>query len=193
MFPETAAQWHAALNDFPSILLLLALGFEIAGGLTRRDSLKATGFWMLVTGAVGALLAVATGLRAEDEIEHGETVHLVMERHETFAIGVTVLFVLLAAWRVWRRAGMNHRERPVFLGLLGIGALWTLWTAHIGGTIVFDFGGGVPTDVLQGALSERAAPHTHGSGVVENPAADSTAADTVQVHVDPPGTPPHQH
>jgi uncharacterized membrane protein len=166
--------------------------------------LKATGFWMLVTGAVGGLLAVATGLRAEEEIEHGESVHLVMERHEAFAITLTVLFVLLAAWRVWRRAGMPRRERPVYLGLLGVGALWTLWTTHIGGTIVFDFAGGVPTDVMQGALSERAAPHEHapgaehadsaGASTVPQPGAqgtDTTATDTAHIH--PPGTPPHEH
>lgn len=29
MFPETAAQWHAALNDFPSLLFI----YEYGGGI----------------------------------------------------------------------------------------------------------------------------------------------------------------
>ncbi|MBI2072674.1 MAG: hypothetical protein HYT81_06515, partial [Gemmatimonadetes bacterium] len=83
MLFDTAAEWHAALNDLPPALLLASVIFDWLGTATKRDSLKAAGFWALVAGVVGAAFAVASGLRAEGSIEHGETVHRVMEQHET--------------------------------------------------------------------------------------------------------------
>jgi len=177
MLPDSAVQWHAALNDLPSILFVLAVAFEIAGDVTKRDSLRATGFWMLVVGGAGALLAVVSGLIAEGTIEHGGSVHLVMERHETLAITFTVAFVILAAWRIWRRRGMTGKERPLYLTLAALCALGVIWTAHVGGTIVFGYGGGVPTQVLEGALAERTMPHEHEPGEGQgDEEADSTAA-----------------
>jgi hypothetical protein len=65
-----------------------------------------------------------------------------------------------------------------------------LWTAHVGGTIVYGYGGGVPTSVLQGALEERTTGHTHAPGEEHDAAAtDSTAEEE---HTDPPGTPEHE-
>jgi uncharacterized membrane protein len=191
MLPDTAAQWHAALNDFPSLLFVLAVLFDILGEATKRDSLRATGFWLLVTGAFGAVLALISGLMAEESIEHGGSVHMVMERHETMAIWATVLFVLLAAWRIWRRGALGPRERPAFTTISALGALFVLWTAHVGGTIVYGYGGGVPTSVLQGALEERTTGHSHAPGEEHDEAAtDSTAEEE---HTDPPGTPEHEH
>jgi uncharacterized membrane protein len=189
MLPETAAQWHAALNDIPSVLFILAVAFELAGDATGRDSLRATGFWMLVVGAAGAVLSVISGLLAEETIEHGGGVHLVMERHETLAITLTVVFVILAAWRIWRGGALRRRERRAYLTIAAIGALGILWTAHVGGTIVYGYGGGIPTQVLEGALAERTTGHTHGPDEAQEGEADADTAD----HVDPPGTPPHEH
>jgi uncharacterized membrane protein len=194
MLPDTAAQWHATLNDFPSILFLLGLGFELAGEVTKRDSLKAAGFLTIATGAVGAILAVGSGLLAEETIEHGDSVHLVMTRHETLAISFTVLFVLLAAWRVGRRERMGRRERPAFLAIATVGALGLLWTAHVGGVIVYGYGGGIPTQVLEGALAERSASHTPAPGEGDATGADEATAPAESTsHVDPPGTPAHEH
>ena len=36
---------HAALNDLPAALLLVAVLFDLAGALTRRPSLRTAGFW----------------------------------------------------------------------------------------------------------------------------------------------------
>ena len=195
---QTPAELHAALNDLPVVLLIFSLFFEVAGNLTKRDSLRAAGFWTLVAGAGGALLALISGLRAEDTIEHGGSVHLVLERHETLAITVTVVFGLLAVWRVLRRRGMGSRERPAYMAALVVSSLLLFWTAHVGGTIVFRHGGGVPTDVLDAALAERAAGHSHDPGEEHNdnddPAESGTADSTDNgEHSDSPGTPPHEH
>jgi uncharacterized membrane protein len=204
----TAAEWHAALNDLPPALLLVSVLFDLAGSATKRERLRTAGFWTLIAGVAGAALAIATGLRAESSIEHGETVHRIMERHETWAIAVSVTFALLAAWRIWRKDALGPQERPTYLFAATLAALGIVYVAHLGGTLVFRHGAGVPTAALQEALTERNAGHEHAEGEEhehvegephETGAADSVAAtaDTGRAaapsHTHPPGTPPHRH
>jgi uncharacterized membrane protein len=199
MFFDTAAEWHAALNDLPPALFLGSVIFDWLGSATKRDTLKAAGFWSLVAGVVGAAFAVATGLRAEGTIEHGETVHLIMERHEMWAISVSVTFALLAAWRIWRKGVLGPQERPAYLFASTLGALGIIYVAHLGGSMVFRHGAGVPTPALQEALTERTEGHEHAPGEEHEEAehvhapADSGAAKADTGHTHPPGTPPHQH
>ncbi len=170
-FPQTVAQWHAALNDIPSVLLLVAVVLEFAALVTKRPSLGEVAMWSLLAGAGGAVVALIAGLRAASTIDHGGSVHLVMARHQTLGIAMTVLFLSLAGWRMWRRARMTARERQTYLGTAVIGVVLMLWTAHLGGTIVYEYGGGIPTPVLEGALEERAREHSHAdsnSGAAEH-------------------------
>ncbi|HEX9580080.1 MAG TPA: DUF2231 domain-containing protein [Gemmatimonadales bacterium] len=194
----SAAEWHAALNDLPPALLLASIVFDLLGSATRREALKAAGFWTLVAGAAGALVAMISGLRAEDTIEHGEAVHRVMERHETLAITATVVFGVLALWRIWRRGTLAGIERTLYLGAAAAGVGLVIWVAHLGGTIVFRHGGGVPTAVMQEALTQRTGEHEHAPGEEHDdqpaPAPDTTGADTATGgHTHAPGTPPHEH
>jgi uncharacterized membrane protein len=196
---ETAAEWHAALNDLPPALLLASVVFDLLGGATKREGLKVAGFWTLVAGTVGAAGAVVSGLLAEKTIEHGEAVHLVMERHEFLALSVGGLFVVLAAWRIWRRGTLGPAERPPYLVAATVGALGIIWVAHLGGTIVFRHGGGIPSTVMQEALRERSGGHEHEPGEEHDSTAagtamgDSAKADSAAGHTHAPGTPPHKH
>src|SRR6266404_8902250 len=98
---------HAALNDLPAALLLVAVLFELAGTLLRRPPLRVAGFWTLVAGAGGAILAVVSGLQAEEHIDHGEAVHQVMETHEKLALVTLGIFVVVALWRIVRERRMG--------------------------------------------------------------------------------------
>lgn len=194
MIPTTAAQWHAALNDFPSILLLLSILLDLAGSISRRESLKAAAFWSLVVGAGGALLALASGLAAEDTIEHGQAVHELLERHELMGISLTVLIVALAAWRIWRRGSLGGAERQAYMVVAAAGAIFVLWTAHLGGRIVFEHAGGIPTDVLEGAVRDRLAEHEHEPGEEhDEPSAGADSSESEADHNHAPGTPEHEN
>jgi len=175
-FPQSAVQWHAALNDFPSLLFVLAFGFNIAAGVAKRDSLATVAFWSLIVGAGGGVLAMMSGLRAANTIDHGGSVHLVMTRHQTLAITLTVFFVALAGWQLWRRVAMTTGERRIFMTLSGVGVLLVLWTAHLGGAVVYEFGGGLRTEVLEGALQERQRGHSHAQEM-DASSGDSAVAD----------------
>jgi uncharacterized membrane protein len=187
MFFNTAAEWHAALNDLPPTLFAASVTFDLLGSAFKRDSLKAAGFWTLIGGVLGSALAVTTGLRAEDTIEHSEAVHQIMERHETWAISVSVVFALLAVWRLWRRGALPGPERAIYLVLASLGALGILYTAHLGGTMVFRHGAGVPSAAMEQELKGRA-EHQHDEAAEEHEAAP---ADTGHAHL--PGTPPEGH
>ncbi len=204
---------HAALNDLPAALLLVAVLFDLASLVTRRASLRTAGFWMLVAGAAGAALAVVSGLQAEEHIDHGEAVHRIMGTHEKLGLITLSVFVVLALWRIVRERRMGSAERAVILAasLGGLGALFA--TAVYGGKLVFEHAAGIPTKVLEAEMHERAEGHHHHGGegeadehgTDENAApamgADSaaggpaaTTADSSQPagHTHAPGTPPHK-
>jgi uncharacterized membrane protein len=209
---------HAALNDLPAALLLVAVLFDLAGAATRRPSLRTAGFWTLVAGAAGAALAVVSGLQAEEHIAHGEAVHRVMETHEKLGLITLGVFIVLALWRIVRERRMGSTERAVVLAasLGGLGAL--VATAVYGGKLVFDHAAGIPTPVLQAEMHERAEGHhrhggegeadehgtdEHGTNEDAAPAmgADSAAGGAAAMdtasgapagHTHAPGTPPHK-
>jgi len=79
-----------------------------------------------------------------------------IDTHEALAISVTVLFVLLAAWRVWRRDHFSPAEQQSYTVTSVVGVLVLFWAAHLGGRMVYTHAAGVPTPVLQSEIRERA-------------------------------------
>jgi len=186
---------HAALNDLPTALLLIAVLFDLAALLTRRESFRVVGFWVLVVGAVGGAAAVISGLQAEDHIQHGEAIHQLMETHEELALTTLGIFAVLALWRIVRERRMGRGERlaSVVVSLAGLGFMFA--TAIYGGKLVFEHAAGIPSAVLQGELRSRSEGHHHEAGQADDhdhgDVGDSAAA--ASGHGDPPGTAPHTH
>lgn len=150
-------QLHAAVNDLPAALLLMAVLFEFLALINRRESLRAAAFWMLVAGTAGAVLAVASGLVAEETVTRSAQAHDLVERHETLAFVVLAVFALLTAWRVVRRA-MARRETTAYLTVAMLGVVLLVVTSKIGGSLVFDHALGIRTETLQAVEAERASP-----------------------------------
>ncbi|HZN96604.1 MAG TPA: DUF2231 domain-containing protein [Gemmatimonadales bacterium] len=184
---------HAALNDLPTALLLVAVLFDLAALATKREGFRLVSFWTLALGAVGGAAAVISGLQAEDHIEHGEAVHRVMETHEKLALITLGVFAVLALWRIVRERRMGQGER-LLVTLFSLGGLGILFvTANYGGRLIFEHAAAIPSRVLQAELHERTEGHEHAGGEqAESPMRDTTAPAPAG-HVDPPGTPPHTH
>lgn len=194
---------HAALNDLPIALLLAAALCDVLAVVTKRESFRLVSFWTLVLGAIGGVAAVVSGLQAEEHIAHGDAVHRVMETHETLGLVTLGIFGLLALWRIVRerRMGSGERAATTLLALVGAGVLFA--TGLYGGRLVFEHAAGIPTPVLEGELRERAASHHHDAAdgpddpVVYDEDLQSPRDSSKRVppagHVDPPGTPPHDH
>jgi uncharacterized membrane protein len=185
---------HAALNDLPTALLLTAVFFDLVSVISRRPPFRQVGFWTMVVGTLGAGAAVISGLQAEEHIAHGEAVHRVMGTHERLAFVTLGVFGVVLLWRIVREKRMAPLERllTVMLSIGGVGFLFA--TARYGGKLVFEHAAGIPSQVLQEELHERAEGHHHHDGEVAEPASqDSSAGQQSSDHVDPPGTPPHTH
>jgi uncharacterized membrane protein len=208
MFGYDWSRLHAALNDLPAALLLVAVLFELLALAARKESFRQVSFWTLIAGAIGGAAAVLSGLQAEENIAHGEAVHRVMKTHELLGFITLAIFGVLAVWRIWREKRMGATERALALALSLGGAGVLIATATYGGRLVFDHAAGIPTEVLTSEARERTEGHEHASGQghgdddhEHEPAAVPMAGDSAAPaaapaagsHVDPPGTPPHSH
>ena len=185
---------HAALNDLPIALLLMAVLFDLLALATRRQSFRQVSFWALVVGAVGGAAAVLSGLEAEEHISHGDAVHRVMETHEMLGFVTLGVFGILALWRIVRERRMGSGERAfgVVLSIVGAGVLFA--TGLYGGKLVFEHAAGIPTGVLEAELRQRTMDHHHGTAQAPGaPIGDSALAKPGPAPGDTTVTPPHTH
>jgi uncharacterized membrane protein len=175
---------HAALNDLPAALLAAAVLFEFGSWAFKRESLAWAAIWCLWAGTVGGWAAVIAGNLAEEEIDHGDAIHELMERHELLGLIVMGVFTAILLWKLWRRTGRTAAEDWVLraVGVVGLAGLLIL--SNLGGQMVFDHAAGVPNAKMIEELKDRDAM----------PAAPDTARGTAPGgHTHAPGTPPHEH
>lgn len=188
---------HAALNDLPAALLLVAVLFDLAGWLLKRESLVWAGVWTLWAGVLGGWAAVIAGELASDRIQHGEAIHEIMHTHERLALTTMIVFTAILVWKLWRRLRLGSVEDKVLKLASVVGVALLIATGTEGGELVFDHAAGIPTAKLQAEIVNRAEGHEHSPGEADHDhdeTVDSAAADSsAPTHVDPPGTPPHRH
>lgn len=122
---------HFPVALLPAAFLLFGLGIAL-----NKQQLNAAGRACLYLGAAGAMAALVTGLRAEDTVVHNETIHRLMEPHETLAWIVLGLSSVLSAWSFYQS---EHRPKAAwaFLALLGLANLAVMQVADIGARMVY--------------------------------------------------------
>ena len=210
MFGYDWPRFHAAVNDLPAALLFVTVLFDLAGWLTKRESLKAAALWTLWAGVIGGWIAVIAGLQAEKAIEHGEAIHELMETHETLALTTMGIFTAVLAWKLFRRARLSRGEEAGLRLLSVAGLVTVIWTGVLGGKLMFEHAAGIPNAMMQAELENRKAGHHHDGGEAEEDEqgehedemgeqgehegehehADSARDST---HRNAPATPPHKH
>lgn len=185
MFGYDWPRFHAAVNDLPAALLFVTVLFDLGAWITKRESLKAAAVWTLWAGVIGGWIAVVAGLQAEDVIEHGEAIHELMETHETLALTTMGIFTAVLAWTLYRRARLTPVEATTLRVLSIAGLVTVIWTAVIGGKMVFEHAAGVPAATMQAEMENRKAGHGHDADADER-----AHAGTDSTHRPPPA-PPH--
>jgi uncharacterized membrane protein len=198
MFGYDWPRFHAAVNDLPAALLFTTVLFDVAAGLTKRTSLQAAALWTLWAGVVGGWVAVLAGLQAEKVIEHGAAIHDLMETHETFALTTMGIFTVVLTWKLFRRMRLSGAEELALRALSLAGFAGIIWTAALGGKLVFEHAAGIPNAMMQAEMVNRAAEHQHEAGQADA----HTGVDTTRSHADSaktaghthaPSTPAHKH
>jgi len=90
-------------------------------------------------------------------VEQTPEVHRLLETHEVIGIVLALIYLALAGWRLWRRNRFSVPEQQSYTMTSVVAALALLWTAHLGGTMVFEHAAGIPTRVLEAEIEARAA------------------------------------
>ncbi len=138
--------WHPLLVHFPLALVLTAAAAFLAARLVRSEQLASTlatvGTWNLGLGAVGAVMAFATGLAATLQLELSPEARNALAVHIKWAACASFFVLLLV---IWRGAGSTQEARPsrLFLVVLGVASAALIATAYRGGLNVYEFGMGV--------------------------------------------------
>jgi len=158
---------HATLNHFPVALLFVTVLFDVAGSITKRESLRAAALWTLWAGVVVGWAAVVAGLQAEDVIDHGEGIHQIMEQHETSALATMAAFTVVLAYKLFRRGNLARWEEVALRVVSVWGFIGLFFTGALGGKMQFDHAAGVPTKTLEAEIVDRAASHHHHPGETE--------------------------
>jgi uncharacterized membrane protein len=151
---------HPALVHLPIAFVLLSVGADLAARLAksepRRAAFRTVGFWSLLAGLGGAVLAIVAGYvdvsRATLDPETREFVSL----HETigWVLGIGLIFLSAWRWLIWHRGQMTINT-AYLVGAFLILAV-TLFQGWYGGQMVYAYGAGVaPTG--QGTETARAA------------------------------------
>ena len=157
---------HFPIALFPSALLLYGLGIVF----NWRAACSA-GRACLYLAAAGTLLAVMTGLRAQETFPHNARIHHMMQTHKTIGIALFLMSTLLVVWGFLHQAQRPKAAYP-FLIVLAATTYLVLQNADLGGRMVFIEGAAVKpaVSVISGDDEEtqdttgQPIHHDHGVG-----------------------------
>lgn len=164
---------HPVFVHFPLAFVVLAAGLELVHLLRRGEGVAAGVRLLLVTAAIGAVAAGATGwmnARYEwDDLDAGwraagrpdspaaaDAAHLQLHRYASIGVAAGLVLVSLGAVATGthRVGGVRTATRVGLLGVLAASA----WTGHLGGELVR--GRGYVLDALPPAAERDPAPPT---------------------------------
>jgi uncharacterized membrane protein len=133
---------HPAFVHFPIALFPSALFFYFLGAVTKRNSFHLVGRSILYLAVPAGVLAVITGLAAQDSFSHNETIHHMMETHESVGLTIMVLAGIVLVWSFWQVDNVPRRLWP-FIAVLAVASYLVLQNGDIGGRMVYVQGAAV--------------------------------------------------
>lgn len=161
IFPGIAsmANIHPMIVHFPIALLIAFFMVDFFGTLFRKDNWRrlASGFLYLGTVAAGA--AVAAGLSAEETVDHGENVHLILEQHEFIGISILCLSILLSIWRLLSGGIVKGISNIIHTFMAAVLVILIMLGADLGGLMVYKYG--VAVEAVKVTSSDYFQEHTH--------------------------------
>lgn len=142
---------HPMLVVFPLGLLCTAVIFDILYLATGNDELAIVAFWAIAAGVVGGLLAAVFGLWDWLGIPKDTRAKRIGLVHGGGNVVVTALFAVSWLLRLGDPTYLPGSLVPFILGLLG--AALALFTAWLGGELVYRLRVGVDDDAGLNAAS----------------------------------------
>lgn len=139
------ANVHPLVVHFPIAFFTAFVLIDLSGSLLDRQNWRQAAGWFLYLGALMAAVTVAAGLAAAASVPHGDNVHAIMEQHEQLGVSVLVLSWVLAAWRLLARGAIKGGANVLYLILAVILEVLVVFTADLGGLMVYRYGVAVET------------------------------------------------
>lgn len=129
---------------FPIALIMAGFLSEVISLFSKKDFFRNAAFYLLLLGALGAIVAWLTGNAAGEGIEDGPLMNPI-ELHEQFATITLWLAVITASFRVGILYFKETRFWARLTGLLLFIALAgaVARTGYLGGQLVYRHGAGV--------------------------------------------------
>lgn len=141
----TAPHIHAMVIHFPIALIIIGFLSEIIALIWKNQFFKNAAFYLLLMGALGAIVAYLSGSYAGDGMTDDGMLQAPMELHEEAATITLWLAIITSLFRValyyykYNRAWTNWVGIVLFAALVGSVAR----TGYLGGQLVFQHGAGI--------------------------------------------------
>lgn len=129
---------HPSLVHFPLALLPLSIGADLLGRVTGSDELQNLGRRTMPLVAASGLVAGVAGLMAQTEVKAKGASMDLLKTHRTLNLG---LVAIASAMAVRRARSEKPSAAYLGLGLVGIAAM--MYSAYLGGEMVYRDGVGV--------------------------------------------------
>lgn len=102
------------------------------------------GFVLHGVGSLGMVIAIITGRIASNQIANDSHASEVLKWHEISSYISIVLNMLFWIWMYLRLYKMNHKELIILLIAYTVALGSMIYTAYLGGTLVYSYGVGMP-------------------------------------------------
>ncbi len=150
---------HPLAVHFPIALLFAFLLMDLLGSVFQKQSWRNVATGMLYLGTIAAGIAVFLGLSAASTVEHGENVHLILERHEALGFSVLYLSGFLSLWRLMSGGTVKGASNIAFLMLAVVLNILMTLGADLGGLMVYKHG--VAVEAVEVTSMDYFQEHTH--------------------------------
>jgi uncharacterized membrane protein len=138
---------HPALVHLPIAFVLLSVGADLAARMMksepRRAAFRTVGFWSLLAGLAGGVLAIAAGYLDMNRAALAPETREFVDLHETIGWVLGIGLAILSAWRwlIWHRGQMTINTAYLVGAFLVLAV--TLFQGWYGGQMVYAYGAGV--------------------------------------------------
>lgn len=134
---------HPALVHFPIVFLVAGGLVEAFGIFARREGAERLGATLVLLGALFLIATIATGYLASNTVTPAPGAAGPLDDHERSALVLLGVVLVLTLWKAWGGGTVPPAQQIPYAIALLIGVGWTVYTALLGGRLVYGWGVGV--------------------------------------------------
>jgi uncharacterized membrane protein len=135
------AHFHPIVVHFPVALILVGFLAEVLSLFFKNEKcFSRTGFYLLILGAVSAIVAWSTGQLFTTEPTQGAVVEI-FKKHETAAFITMLLIIIGSVFRIFLVVKKKEETslKWIAFGIYFLAFAAVTVTGFLGGTMVYDF------------------------------------------------------